>query len=109
MSVRVRVRVAPPHAVPPTRAKCSSSSTRTMETPEPMLTSRKGKSGSGQLTATCGATVRGTYGLWCHGTRYVRHTRGRYAYSVRTVGHWMPCAAGTYSTQETGTRSPYVQ
>ena len=30
-------------------------------------------------------------------------------YAVRTVGHQLPCAAGTYRTQEAGTRSPYVQ
>ena len=50
--------------------------------------------------------------LWCHGTRYVRHARAWYAYGVRTVAAHrgkLPCASGTYSTQEAGTRSPYVQ
>ena len=42
--------------------------------------------------------------LWCDGTRYVRHARGWHAYSVRTV---LP--SGTYSTQEAGTCSSYVQ
>ena len=39
--------------------------------------------------------------LWCHGARYVRHcvaARGK-----------RPCAFSTYSTQEAGTRSPYLQ
>ena len=45
----------------------------------------------------------------CHGTRYVRHTQGRYAYGVRTVAQQLPCAAGTYATQEAGTCSLYVQ
>ena len=43
------------------------------------------------------------------GTRYVRHARGWYAYSARTVAHQLPCASGAYSAQEAGTRSPYVQ
>eukprot|EP00964_Phaeocystis_antarctica_P132605 scaffold96728_cov67-Phaeocystis_antarctica.AAC.1 len=36
--------------------------------------------------------------LWCHGTRYVRHARGWYAYRVRTVrgaSGKLPCASGT--------------
>ena len=49
--------------------------------------------------------------------RYVRHTRGWYAYpvrhAVRTVrgasGQADHCVSGTYGTQEAGTRSPYVQ
>ena len=44
-----------------------------------------------------------------HGTRYVRHARGWYAYGVRTVAHQLPCASGTYSTREAGTRTPYAQ
>ena len=47
-------------------------------------------------------------GLWCHGTRYVRHTRGWYAYGVRTVAQQLPCASGAYA-QEAGTRRLYVQ
>ena len=50
--------------------------------------------------------------LGCHGTQYVRHTGAgrRTAY----VQYWaprgqLPCTSGTYSTQEAGTRSPYVQ
>ena len=50
-----------------------------------------------------------TQGLCCHGTRYVRHARGWYAYGVRTVAHQLPCASGAYGTQEAGTRSPYVR
>ena len=49
-----------------------------------------------QVSATCGAA---------HGTRYVRHARGWYAYPVRTVREGrgkLPCASGTYSTQEAG-------
>ena len=50
--------------------------------------------------------------LWCHGTWYVRHARGWYVYGVRTVrgaqGKLLS-ASDTYSTQEAGTRSPYVQ
>ena len=30
-------------------------------------------------------------------------------YGVRTVTHQLPCASGTYATQEAGTRSLYVQ
>ena len=47
--------------------------------------------------------------LWCHGTRYVRHTRESYAYGIRTVAQQLPCASGTHATQEAGTRSLYVQ
>ena len=47
--------------------------------------------------------------LRCHGTRYVQHTRGWYAYGARSVARQLPCAAGTYATQATSTRSPYVQ
>ena len=52
-------------------------------------------------SSTCGATARGT--------RYVRHTRGWYAYGVHTVAQQLPCASGTYANQEAGTRSLYVQ
>ena len=74
---------------------------------------------SGRLssTGTCGHTVRwlspdhkAACGPTVRVTRYVRHARGGYAYSVRTVERELrelPCAAGTYSTQEAGTRSPY--
>ena len=48
-------------------------------------------------------------GLGCHGTRYVRHARGWYAYGVRTVAQQLPCASGKYATQKAGTRSLYVQ
>ena len=47
---------------------------------------------------TCGATVRVRW-----------HARGWYTNSVRTVvlpRGKLPCASGTYSTQEAGTRSP---
>ena len=50
--------------------------------------------------STCGAP---------HGTRYVRHARGSYAYGVRSVAQQLPCASGAYATQEAGTRSLYVQ
>ena len=46
------------------------------------------------------------------GTRHVRHAQGWYAYPGRAVVPlWgkLPCAFGTYSTHEAGTRSPYVQ
>ena len=46
------------------------------------------------------------------GTRYVRHARGWHTSSIHTVVRlWgkLPCASGTYDTQEAGTRSPYVQ
>ena len=47
--------------------------------------------------------------LWCHGTRYVRHARGWYAYDVRTVRGASGQAALrlVYSTQEDGTRDRY--
>ena len=48
-----------------------------------------------------------TVDLGCHGTRYVRYARGWYVYDVRTVAHQLPCASGTYATQEAGTRSLY--
>ena len=50
--------------------------------------------------------------LGCHGTGCVRHARGWYAYGVRAVvarKGKLPCAFGTCSTREAGTRSPYVQ
>ena len=63
-----------------------------------------------RLSCTCGATVRGTR----YGTRYVRRARGRYGLGAGTPyvqcvapRGKRPCAAGTYSTQEAGTRSPY--
>ena len=56
--------MAPPHAVPPTRAKWSSLSTRTTETPEPMLTSRNGKSGSGHATATSSPPAETVKSSW---------------------------------------------
>ena len=50
------------------------------------------------LQVACGAP---------HGTRYVRHVRGWYASNdVRTVAHQLPCAPGTYGTQEAGTEAP---
>ena len=48
--------------------------------------------------------------LWCHGTRYVRHARGRYVYkrcpelSVRTARRRLVRVAGTYSTGAPGRR-----
>eukprot|EP00964_Phaeocystis_antarctica_P118155 scaffold81960_cov57-Phaeocystis_antarctica.AAC.1 len=57
--------------------------------------------------AACGATVRGTYGTPGAGTctACVPYLRP----SVSISGSKLPCASGTYSTQEAGTRSPYVQ
>ena len=52
--------------------------------------------------------------LWCHGTRYARHTRGWYAYGVRAVVQQLPVpqvrtlrrrpvrVACTYSTEAPG-------
>ena len=55
---------------------------------------------------------RGTCGA-PHGTRCVRHARGTCVHGVRTVlgalGASCPAPPGTYSTQEAGTRSPYVR
>eukprot|EP00964_Phaeocystis_antarctica_P007213 scaffold3918_cov66-Phaeocystis_antarctica.AAC.1 len=47
--------------------------------------------------------------LWCHGTRYVRHARGWYAYRVRTVRAWGPQEQAAlrlryHGTREAGTR-----
>ena len=49
------------------------------------------------VVETCGATVRTSLG------RAVRHHRAPYGTTK------LPCAFGTYGTQEAGTRSPYVQ
>mmetsp|Transcript_44455 Transcript_44455/g.96678 ORF Transcript_44455/g.96678 Transcript_44455/m.96678 type:complete len:300 (+) Transcript_44455:521-1420(+) len=53
-------KVPPPQAVPPTRTETLGESTRTMETPEPMLTSMNGKSCSGHGSQagspSCGST-----------------------------------------------------
>ena len=49
--------------------------------------------------------------LWCHSAGCVWHARGWYAHGVRTVRGLLgklPCAFGTYSTQEAGTRTPYI-
>ena len=50
--------------------------------------------------------------LWRHSMRYVRHGRGWYAYDARTVvpsQGKLPCASGTYGTQEAGTRTLYAR
>eukprot|EP00964_Phaeocystis_antarctica_P096041 scaffold62414_cov75-Phaeocystis_antarctica.AAC.1 len=46
-------------------------------------------------------TVRGTFGS-------LRLVRVRRTYSAWSPGGTLPCASGTYSTHEAGTRSPYV-
>ena len=51
------------------------------------------------VVETCGATVRTSLG------RAVRHHRAPGPYGTTKL----PCAFGTYGTQEAGTRSPYVQ
>ena len=71
VSARARPRkVAPPHAVPPTRVKLSALSTRMTLTPDPMLTRMNGKSGLGQATLTSwplfSSTVKSSpEGGWC--------------------------------------------
>ena len=86
------------------------------------LTTVRTSLGRAVRTACCGTTGAGGPAArrappWApvvhtHGTRYVRQARGWYAYGVRTVREAqgkLPCASGTYSTQEAGTRSSYVQ
>ena len=47
--------------------------------------------------------------LGCHGTRYARGWYVSAYVQHRPPRGKLPCASGTYSTQEADTRSPYVQ